>query len=322
MTLNYLLPFFGYGFILLGSDGNPALLALALTVLVIWWVSRERRRINLEAEVRFEAGRVWIGENRLSFFPPLWGTEIRNLVYDATFSADPLEAIDPETFFREHIGITCDGAGIQQPLSANRPHAILIGPTGSGKTELAKLIASQHGGELWVVDFSAGQGFLGYPNVRAVITPDDLSRVSLLRDTLDERARRQANMNLLLVVEGLADALCVPELERLIGQVASNGRSSNTTLLATNQTLTAVPRNLWVNCFTRICLRADSVDRAMLGFEGANPKAFSGLLPAELSQGLTSTSFGFPVGIRHEKTASEHSEAANPFLVRAWPTLQ
>jgi hypothetical protein len=322
MTFNYLLPFFGYGFVLLGSSGSPALLVLTLTVLFVWWVNRERARIDLEAEVRFEAGRVWIGENRLSFFPPLWGTEIRNLVYGAAFSTDPLEAIDPETFFLEHIGITCDGAGIQQPLSANRPHAILIGPTGSGKTELAKLIASKHGGELWVVDFSAGQGFVGYPNVRELLTPDDLSRVPLLRDTLHERSRRQANMNLLLVVEGLADALCVPELERLIGQVASNGRSNNTTLLATNQTLTAVPRNLWVNCFTRICLSADSVDRAMLGFEGANPKAFSGLLPAELSQGLTSTSFGFPVGIRHEKTASEHSEAANPFLVRAWPRLQ
>ena len=322
MTLKYLLPFFGYGFILLGSNKNPTLLAIAFAVLLVWWVNRERERIDLEAEVRFESGRVWIGEHRLSFFPPLWGTEIRNLVYGAAFSADPLEAIDPEAFFWEHIGITVDGEGIQQPLGSNRPHVILIGPTGSGKTELAKLIASQHGGELWVVDFSGGQRFVGHPNVHAALTPADLSGVALLRDTLRERSGRQANQNLLLVVEGLAEALCVPELERLIGQVASTGRSSNTMLLATNQTLTGVPRNVWVNCFTRICLSADSVDRAMLGFEGAKPKVFSGLLPAELAQGSTRTSFGFPVGIQHEKTASEHSETANPFLARAWPRLQ
>ena len=61
MTLKYLLPFFGYGFILLGSNKNPTLLAIAFAVLLVWWVNRERERIYLEAEVRFESGRVWIG---------------------------------------------------------------------------------------------------------------------------------------------------------------------------------------------------------------------------------------------------------------------
>jgi hypothetical protein len=321
MSLNYFYPFLGYGLIHLGASGNPALLLISLVTLLIWWTNQERRKIDLQAEVRFHGGRVWVGQHRLGLFPPLWGTELRNLVYAAAFEPDPLEGIDPDRYFEEQMGVTRDGHPVPQPISQIHPHAIVIGPTGSGKTELAKLIADQHGGELWVVDFSGGAGFITFPRVRSLITPMDLRALPELRDRLLDRSETKVNRKLLLVVEGLADAMSVPELERLIHRVVTTGRSSNSMLLATNQTLSSVPRHIWVNCFNRISVGADSVDRVQLGFSGTSPRSFSNLLPAQLLQGSTQTTFGFPIGLTHEKTVSETSETVNPFLIRALPRL-
>ena len=317
MSLNYFYPFLGYGLILLGANGDPLLLAICLITMLAWWVHQERKRIDPEGEVRFRGGRVWIGNHRLGLFPVFWGTEIRNVVYAAAFEPDPLDGLDPDEYFLEHMGITRLGEPVQQPISQNQPHALVLGPSGAGKTELIKLIAAQYGGELWVVDFSGGQGFAGFPDVRARITPDDLRSIPKLQERLLERSTSQANRRFLLVVDGIAEALCVPELERLLNSVVARGRSSNTMLLATAQTLSAVPRQLWVNCFNRISIRADSIDRAQLGFIGVGPSSFSELLAAELLQGSEQIAFGFPVGIRHEKTASATSKAVNPFLVRA-----
>ena len=317
MNLNYFYPFLGYGLVLLGANGNPLLLLISLLTILAWWANQERRKVDLHADVQFQAGRVWIGEHRLGLFPPLWGTDIRNLVYEAAFRVDPLEGKDPEILFQEQIGITKVGAPVYQPLSPNQPHVLILGPTGSGKTELAKLIASQYGAEIWVVDFSDGQGLAGFPMVRALIKPTNLGELPKLQKLIVERSEQKANRNLLLIVENLGQALCDPELEKLISRVATGGRSFNTMLLATNQTLSSVPRTLWVNCFTRVSLGADPVDRAILGFEGVSPRGFSGLFSAEMLEGSKRTSFGFPIGSNHEKTAPESSEAVNPFLARA-----
>ena len=319
MSLNYFYPFLGYGLVLLGASGNPALLIISLVTLLIWWTHQERRKIDLQAEVRFQGGRVWVGEHRLSPFPPFWGTEVRNLVYAAGFEKDPLEGIDPDQFFEEQMGVTRDGRPVPQPISHSRPHAIVIGPSGSGKTELAKIIADQFGGELWVADFSGGGGFAAFPRVRAHLTPTELRALPELRARLLERSENKASRDLLLIVDGLADAMCVPELERLVHLVVTTGRSSNSMLLATSQTLSSVPRHIWTNCFNRISVRADAIDRAQLGFSGTNPRSFPNLLPAELLQGSTQIAFGFPIGLTHEKTASEQSETVNPFLARALP---
>jgi type IV secretory pathway VirB4 component len=218
--------------------------------------------------------------------------------------------------FQNQIGITSLGQAVLQPISASAPHAILIGPTGSGKTELMKLIAAQYRSDIWAVDFKGGAGFHSFPGVRMLVTDRDLNSLDELLFELSQRQLQPANPRLLLVVDELGEALREPRVAKLVEQVAAKGRSLNVMLLAANQTLSQIPRTVWVNCANRISVSADLVDRSQLGFTGKPPGRFESLLTAEILQGTNQVAFGFAVGIEQEKTASAEAEAVNPLLTR------
>src|SRR5213079_2520532 len=122
---------------------------------------------------------------------------------------------DPETFsvaqswtprpsrdrLRVPIGLGADGSAIELDLKESAqdgmgPHGLLIGATGSGKSELLRTLvmalAMTHSSEILnfvLVDFKGGATFLGLdalPHTSAVITnlADELPLVDRMKDAL------------------------------------------------------------------------------------------------------------------------------------------
>lgn len=322
MSLLFLLPSLGYGVMLFTTTGNAMLLWLSLATMAVWLIHSARKSLDLGQDITFVDGRVWVGERRLGLFPPLWGSEVRNRVYAEAFSANPLEGMNQAESFVSQIGVTANGDAVHQPISALAPHALLVGPTGSGKTELMKLIAAQYQAEIWAIDFKGGAGFGGFPSVTKLITDRDISQLDGVLEQLSNRQEQPANQRLLLVVDELGEALREPKVARLIEQVASKGRSLNVMLLAANQTLSQIPRTVWVNCANRFSVSADLVDRSQLGFTGKPAASVGEMHSAELWQHGKQVGFGFPVGLSHKKSAEDSSAVGNPLLARVSTRLQ
>lgn len=273
------------------------------------------KAFDLAEPVRFEQDRVWIGERRLSRFPPLWGSKIRNLVYQAAFQKEEPDLLS-NSAFSKGIGLTAEGAIIDQPISPELPHAIVIGPTGSGKTELVRLIAKHHNSPIWAIDFKGGAGFRSFSRVERLMTVFDPGELDRWQLDFQQRQAKALNPRLLIVVDELGEVLKQPQLAAFIEQIAAKGRSLNVMLVAANQTLSQVSRSIWVNCSNRFSLLSDMVDRSQLGFSGKPPIPVTGYGVAELTNKSGQFQFKFPFGLGHEVTAGELPESTNPLLTR------
>lgn len=316
MNLLFLIPLLSYGIFLHATQADMSLLLLTLLSIAALWLQARPQALDLSGPVRFIGNRVWLGERRLSLFPPLWGSAVRNRVFAAALWQDPLKNLDPVKTFSSSIGFTASGELVQQPISNRTPHAILIGPSSSGKTELMRLIAAQHESEIWAIDFNSGIGLKDVANVRLSATSLDTQPLEIMHQEFLLREQRAINSRLLIVVDGLADAMQNQRALTLLELVASRGRVLNVMMLLANQALEGVPRNLWANCANRFSLGADLESRMELGFIGRSDCAFGDWGQADLLQGTRLLSFRFPLGFRHEKTAPVIAEAVNPLLSR------
>lgn len=315
MNLIFLLPAVALGLIAHAVSDDSTLLWLSIAIMLGWWLFERANRVDLKAQVRFVDDRVWLGTRRLGLFPPLWGTEVRNKVYQAAFWRDPIETVRPESF-ESHIGIAATGELLKQPISARFPHALLVGPTGSGKTQLVRLIASQFDAEVWVIDLTNPTGLAALPGVTRQLNGADPTALRDLAGELSERELRPLNPKLMLVVENLDWALKDRNLAQLLEKVASRGRSLNVMLLATSQLRSSVPEKVWVNCANRFILSLDYSIMNSLESTLENQSVGSNWGLAKLIRGQESLEFRFPLGFEKEKTAPVQTEAVNPLLSR------
>lgn len=191
-----------------------------------------------------------------------------------------------------------DGRAIPVDLVADGPHAVVVGTTGSGKSELlitwVSALASRHSpAELTflLADFKGGTAFdrlAVLPHVTGVIT--DLEPSTALRavESLGAEMRRRERelaecgardvgdtdiARLVIVVDEFAALVNEqPELHSVFADIAARGRALGMHLILGTQRHSGVIRDaLLANCPLRVALRLqDPIDsRALLGTEDA-----------------------------------------------------
>jgi hypothetical protein len=268
----YLLPSLGYAIYLSVSSGNPTLLFLVAASGLAMQLSRGLTSIRPDATLEFIGGRVRIGKKLLPRAPWLWPAAVRDRVYLQVCS---VPESDRASLFESqrgsgglYLGVTENGGPLTIELANHRCHALLIGPTGSGKTKLMRLIAAGWAGTCWVVDYKGGMGFEG-SGVDRLITNLSADRPEFwagLNELLDAREGGANGPPLLLLVDELGSVLQERDAALTLERVVSKGRSLGVHLVAANQTLSGVSRTLLANCQVRVGVgNLDPVDRAQLG---------------------------------------------------------
>ena len=283
-------------------------------LLVRWRISRQPK-LNEHTKLLILGNRIWLDDYRLPRGSAFWSREQFDFVFERMqqqSSSLPLYceqfATRSFTVDKGRIPVGFDGNGIFDiSLGTDGPHAIVVGATGSGKTELLKhlvrgLLAQKS--DVVLIDFKGGSGLGEYQTqCRWLITDQDLSQAQQvfdwLRDELRERSEFGARQDLVIVVDELAHLLSeVKVAESVLANIAARGRSARMHLVLANQNLVGVPRALLSNLKLRILVgQYDPVDAALLG-QAAKPPQLPSLDyrvtgAQQVSHGSTARPFWF-----------------------------
>jgi hypothetical protein len=301
----FLLPSIGYGLFLFLSSGSPVLLVLSSLTLLVWGLVASQRKLDVSQPVRVVDGRVWLGDRRLNLFPWSWSTKVRDVVYPALFpAASPQPSpIDLPTWA---LGLDLENQPMPSPISASKPHALIVGQTGSGKTELIKRIIGAFQGDVIVIDFKGGYDYETLTHPLRLFVGE---QAELAISTLQARLLTPGTPTL-VVVDELAEALRNLKLAQQLESIASKGRSLGVHFVGATQTMTGISRTIWSNCHSRFALRADPIDRSQLGFS-IKPLQSEILGYAELNDG-ENRAFMFPA----QPAAIEEPATGNPLFLR------
>lgn len=329
MQIAFLLPSIVYGGYLATTTGNWALLVLSGGSLLVWWVFGNNQR--LQGEVSFDNDRVFVGRKRLHRFVFLWPAGLRDRVFEAVFVPRESSVEDFEKLAKRKqwfLGLSAEQE-VVLPVGSKGHHCLVIGPTGSGKTELLRNLAMNFDGDLIAVDFKGGLGLAPLNPVRILTNhnqePEEFwNFISVLLDAREQSLIENSNPSqLLLMVDELALVLYSSlQAQKIIERVVSKGRSLGVVLVAASQTLSGISRTVMANCTLRIAVGAiDTVDLAQLGItqKSAAHNPVQGF--ASLIVDGTVEKFQFsPLWKGAEKEmAPTETVSANPLLARFAP---
>ncbi len=167
-----------------------------------------------------------------------------------------------------------------------RPHTLIVGPTGSGKSvllgNLLGSIASHVDAEIeaiWYLDPKAGHSLVAHggqlaalrrrwPNARleGVAGAEPSMLAHALSAVTESQIHRQgaSAARIIVVIEELSLALADRAVAQSIQALAAAGRTAGVRIIATNQTASGLPRNLLVNLSTRIIMAGSDEAEALL----------------------------------------------------------
>ena len=216
-------------------------------------------------------------------------------------------------------------------LSSDGPHLIIVGPTGSGKSEFLKLLVyslmQESRCQLVLFDFKGGatlETFEGsciglatdltvskqkklWEFVSSELTRREREFALVQAANLDQfNAQGNSLPSIVVIIDEFAAALATGALATsCIEDVCARGRSLGVHLIAATQSLTGIPRAMLTNLRARVAMASsDPIDLVQLGI---NPSKLS-LTPVDgWGSGFVATAnsavkgFYFPLGFRPEQ---------------------
>jgi len=291
MQLLWFLPSLAYG-IMLGVTTSNYFLAIStiftmLIALLIRYRLSRRPKLSPATKLRVIDKDIWLDDYRLPRGEIFWTQEQADFVFNRLgFSSTETSALQlflTKTFQRDAaalnvaLGFNDDGV-VQRSLAEDGPHAILIGSTGSGKTELLRailrdLLAATSRPTLVCIDFKGGAGLDEFRTASKFFASDhDLDATQTLFDWLESELNRRelearTEPALVIAIDELGHLLGkLQKGSAVLGAIAARGRSAGMHLVMTNQNLVGVNRALLSNVKLRLLIgNPDPVDSAMLG---------------------------------------------------------
>jgi FtsK/SpoIIIE family len=294
------------------TTGSWQMLTFGLVSLSIWplgkWL-KNHRDFQLAGPVVFDGKDVWIGDHRLPRREIFWRKSWQQYLWDGFASQrnrvqlpEKLEVAKARGYSGERHGSNWLGLGaegtVDFEIATDGPHLLIVGATGTGKSELLRLLVSgwlnrQVAIDMALIDFKGGATlarFAGHPWVIGLAT--DLQSTGALKiaetfeSQLAERQKLLASLRCsaieefwnrggvmkrqIIVIDELGELLRQhPRLAQALEQVAARGRSLGMHLVVTNQSMSGIARGLLVNLRARVAIGdMDPIDFSQLGFRG------------------------------------------------------
>jgi S-DNA-T family DNA segregation ATPase FtsK/SpoIIIE len=215
-------------------------------------------------------------------------------------------------------------------LVTDGPHLVIVGPTGSGKSEFLRMLLTSLSAtqdfKLALFDYKGGAALEEFAadSIGMATDLDQDSQLALfasLAQELSERERLFASAKcsnieafvaagnklarLVVVVDEFVAALASgPKALATIEDIAARGRSLGVHLVAATQSLSGISRAMLTNLRARVAMSSsDPIDMVQLGINPGKHKSinFSGWASAIIYCGSNQAeSFSFPLGVKPE----------------------
>lgn len=302
MSILFLIPTLAYGIFLGVSQGLWHLTIIGGLTMMVWILVRARKPPQQNQEVDIGLAGVAVGGRRLSGISIFWPTWLNlQLMRELT---NPSKEIYLERYLDHSeilkVGIDYDGI----PVALKPMHTLIIGPTGSGKTEFLRNLIESWPHRVLAIDFKGGLGFSKAFGIERLVTnhSEDLDEFVLAaQQELDSREQKLANSEQLRPIFLLVDEFAAvirqhPHVAQLVENIVSKGRALEFYLVAASQTLSGVSRTVLANTLQRVGLGLiDQVDAMQMGLSKHRRAEFGpGWSVAQLAEG--NLYFNFPLG--------------------------